>query len=75
MLQLSDTLNRWLPALLNALHQVPPDGLAGQRYGASVGLDSVMHTVVVAAPLRPLLGANESGFCASEGTDVYWWCG
>jgi hypothetical protein len=45
----------------------PPDQVAGQRFGASVALDAVMHTAVVAAPLRPLLGNNESGLCAEEG--------
>jgi len=45
----------------------PPDAIPGQRFGASVALDPVMHTAVVAAPLRPLLGKNESGVCASEG--------
>jgi len=45
----------------------PPDGVPGQRFGASISLDPVMRTVAVASPLRPLLGKNESGFCAYEG--------
>jgi len=46
---------------------VPPDGIRGQRFGAAVALCPVMHTAVISAPLRPLAGANESGFCANEG--------
>ena len=46
---------------------VPPDGLNGQRFGASVSLDPVMHTAVVAAPLRAVLGSNETRICATEG--------
>ena len=46
---------------------VPPDGVNGQRFGASVALDPVMHVAVVAAPVRPVLGKNESGQCATEG--------